>query len=144
MNRNGAALQAEPRARPPRWERRAKPGADSVALPRLLGWSYRDHTPIRVPRGQAANLARLENLSVALLLGPRTVPPVARPARARSARRCSRTRRSRSRDPDPDPDPDPDHPSLTAAPEREQCAHIAGSSVVALRAPAATPAPAAG
>ncbi len=108
-------LEAEPGARPPRRDRRAKPGAGYVELRRVPGWSYSGHAPVRLPRYHAELLAQIENVSLALLIGPQRVPVSGRTTpRARSARRRSRTRRSRSRD------PDPDDPSLTAAPEREK------------------------
>jgi hypothetical protein len=126
------AREAEPGACMPRRDRRAKPGDGYVELRRLPGWTYSGHAPVRLHRSHAELLAHIEDVSLALLIGPERVPVSSRTApRARSARRRSRIRRSRSRD------PDPDDPGLTAAPEREKCARIAGSSFVALHESAA-------
>jgi hypothetical protein len=58
---------------------------------------------VPMSRAEAYVFARVEDLSLVLLIGPKPVPSDRRRLRARCARRCSRTRRSRSRDPDPDP-----------------------------------------
>lgn len=126
----GVNLEAEPDARRPRRDRRAKPKAGYIELRPRPGWMYNGHAPLRLSPWQVSVFASVTGESLDQLIGPQRVRVPGRTTpRPRSARRRSRTRRSRSRD----PDPEPDHPSLSAAaPEREKCAYSAGSDVLAL------------